>query len=235
MIFLVSIGLIYLAVPILIVVCIYEFVKTVSLKKNRQILLGGKMNNQRVRCPNCDVVIEVEPGITSFLCPQCESNISIEVPSDNDRIKYPSSGEINRKRNVSADKPKGNLGKTIGIILAAVLLVGIGYYLGRFSQGIDQSILNVTNTEVSPFEISMPYDLSDFKGMKYQDVVRILKSAGFNNITVIAEEVKNNIIHHRNNDNIKEIEIDGLKKNFKKGNKYLDNCKIVITYYRLIN
>ena len=134
------------------------------------------------------------------------------------------------------NRNKTHKGLLLVLIITLVISMGALFVALKSNHSIPPIIPS------APVEVSMPYSLSDFEKMDYKTAKSKFESAGFKNIKCISETKKFNIVSGALNNigkkidtgDIKEIVIDQTIKKFKKGDTFLSDSEIVITYYNVV-
>lgn len=195
------------------------------------------MVNNTTICPYCGTEIEIEEDIVAFRCPNCDAAIVLDI-KDGTADSQSYSQTVNRTV-IEPSQKDGRTNKStqkifiIGLI--AVLCIAVGALMVALSN-------HPTLPSRQPIQISMPYSLSEFKKMDYMKAKEKFESAGFSNVKCVQEDKTFNVINGALNNvtkrietgDIKEIEIDQTITKFKKGDTFLSDSEIVITYYNVI-
>ena len=182
-------------------------------------------------CPYCGAEIEIESDIIAFKCPNCDAAVVLDLNneiSETQIFETPSSRTAQDNNKSSKPSPK----RFFTIILVAFIIFGT-MLVG----------LGTRNLNNQPIDVPMPYNISDFMAMDYNKAKEKFESAGFNNVKCVREDKKFNAItgalngmtKHIKTGDIKDIVIDQTIKKFKKGDLFLSDSEIIITYYNIID
>lgn len=185
--------------------------------------------NRFVACPHCGANIEVEEGVERFNCPHCGLGILI---SERDNMKETT-------KNVVFIQPskKKKIGNIIGMLVAIVFFIGIGYYFGHINAGKTQEMIVpgiITPQPDKPKTVWMPFSYKDALKLSCTEVEKELRDAEFTNIELEAI-TKKPLFSRAKTGDIKKITIhvgDKDKNNFKKDDQFKSDMRIVITYYK---
>lgn len=92
------------------------------------------------------------------------------------------------------------------------------------------SIINTKkNANAKAVDIEMPFSSKYAKGKNYEDIVKMLKDAGFINISL--SSLEDDAIFFTKTDKIEKITVDG-NSTFDEGAKFKSNVKIIVYYYK---
>ncbi len=159
-------------------------------------------------CKHCGVKLEVDDSVSQFNCPNCGKPIHLS--------HTPSSKEL--------------------AALIAILLIIVASSISVWILIGNKTSQSFENTQNRIIKIEMPVSAKEAKGMNYEILVDSLRTAGFTDIKLIEDpDIRIPIIGRAEDGKVKKISIQELNSgkaltSFDKGQKFLNNSEITITY-----
>ena len=181
------------------------------------------MKMLQLRCPNCNAMLDLKDDIGSqCFCNYCGTKILLDEQQDsvvNAKVRIK---ELEHEKYVVdkayEDKDKERKAENRPLTVMIIIFVASFLILGIMAA------IESYNSRTIP----VPYSASDFCKMDYDDAVEILESAGYKNISTVAQTAKG-LFKSKDLYQVNSISIDG-NKHFRSGKEFSPNAPIIITY-----
>lgn len=159
--------------------------------------------------------------------------ISLAIPSSSERKHNEREKELKRVEDQIIECINAGDYET-ALVYANKLVMDDGYSSSSTSSWNKKredyiSLINSKlNQNVEAKELEIPFSSKYAKGKNYEEIVKMLKDAGFTNISL--STLKDEAIFFTKTDKIEKITVDG-KSSFNEGTMFKSNVKIIVYYY----